>query len=98
MKGFVLMTRGGAARFKNETENLETRKQRATPGVEGEGMSSACQGQEKEQLVLRTNGVAARVKREEKSGARMNKRTHKRTPMHTHARIAPGLARTHGWW
>ena len=98
MKGFVLRTRGGAARFKNETENLETRKQRATPGVEEEGRSSACQGQEKEQLVLRTKGGVARVKREEKSGARMNKRTHKCTPMHTHARTAPGLARTHGWW
>ena len=43
---------------------------RLAADVEDEGRSGVCRGQEKELLVLRTNGGASRVEQEGKSGAR----------------------------
>ncbi len=74
---FVLRTRGGVACFDNDNGLGEA------VGVEEEGRSGACRGQEKEMLVLRTKGGAARVQQKRNSGAhsRMHSRTHKNTPM-----------------
>jgi len=65
-------------------------------GVEEEGRSVACRGQEKERLVLRTKGGASRVQQKRNSGAhfRMHSRTHKNTPLIAHAHHT----RTQGWW
>ncbi len=56
-------------------------------GVEEEGRSGACRGQQKERLVLRTKGGAARAQQKRNSGAhsRMHSRTHKNTPTIAHA-------------
>ena len=64
---------------------------REAMGVEEEGRSGACRGQEKERLVLRTKGEAARVQQKRNSGAhlRMFSRTHKNTPTIAHSHTIP---------
>jgi len=67
------------------------RKRREAVGVEEEERSGACRGQEKERLVLRTKGEAARVQQKRNSGAhsRMYSRTHKNTPTIAHSHTIP---------
>ena len=56
-----------------------------------EERSGACRGQEKERLVLRTKGEAARVQQKRNSSAhsRMYSRTHKNTPTIAHSHTIP---------